>query len=101
TLAVRVDGVRRSMTMAPEDGDRPILLEGLASVALPLFAQHSGARVLRGAAAARDGHGVLLCAVGGSGKSSLLMALVASGWQAISEDQCAVGWDETGRHRAW
>ena len=100
-MALRVDYVRRTITIAPKDGDRQVLLEGLASVALPLFAQHSGALVLHGAAAARDGHGVLLCAVGGSGKSSLLMALVASGWQAISEDQCAVGWDETGRHRVW
>jgi hypothetical protein len=42
-----------------------------------------------------------LSAVGGSGKSSLLMGLVGSGWEAVSEDVCVVDWDESGRHRVW
>lgn len=100
-MALRVDYVHNVVTVAPKDGNRQILAEALASVALPLYAQHAGALVLHGAAVARDGRGLLFCATGGSGKSSLLMALVASGWQAVSEDQCAVDWDETGRHRVW
>src|SRR5205807_7134770 len=51
--------------------NRQVLLEGLASLALPLVAQHTGSLILHGAAASREGKGVLLCATGGSGKSSL------------------------------
>jgi hypothetical protein len=43
----------------------------------------------------------MFCAQGGSGKSSLLMGLVAAGWQAISEDQCIIDLDESGQPRVW
>jgi hypothetical protein len=100
-MEVRVDYGRSVITIAPREGNRQILLEGLASVALPLLAQDAGALVIHGAAVAHEGRGTLLTAVGGSGKSSLLMALVARGWAAISEDQCAIDWDADGRHRVW
>jgi hypothetical protein len=100
-VALRVDYANAVVTVAAKDGNRQVLLEGLASVALPLFAQHRGSLVLHGAAVAHHGRGILLCAVGGSGKSSLLMGLVSAGWEAVSEDQCVVDWDELGSHRVW
>lgn len=100
-LSLRVDPHRGAITIAAKDRNRQVMLEGLASVALPLFAQSKGSLVLHGAAVTRNGEGILLTAVGGSGKSSLLMSLVAEGWSAVSEDQCAVDWDEHGRHRVW
>ncbi|HZT91508.1 MAG TPA: hypothetical protein VFA05_05655 [Gaiellaceae bacterium] len=100
-MSLRVDYDRRAVTVAPKGGNRQVLLEALASVALPLVAQRAGSLVLHGAAAADDGHAVLICAPGGSGKSSLLMGLVAAGWSAISEDQCVVTWDGGGSHRLW
>ena len=100
-LALRVDHANAVVTVAPKDGNRQVLLEALASIALPLFAQQRGALVLHGAAAAHEGKGILLCAEGGSGKSSLLMGLVSAGWKAITEDQCIIDWDEAGNHRIW
>ena len=100
-LSLRVDAANGVITIAPRGRDRQVLLEGLASVALPLLAQSRGVLVLHGAIASREGRGVLLTAAGGSGKSSLLMALVADGWSAVSEDQCAVDWDDEGNHRVW
>jgi hypothetical protein len=100
-MALRVDYANAVVTVAPKNGNRQVLLEALASLALPLLAQHRGALVLHGAAVAQRGRGILLCAVGGSGKSSLLMGLASTGWEAISEDQCVVDWDEFGSHRVW
>lgn len=100
-LALRVDYARGSIAVAPRGRERQVLLEALASVALPLYAQHAGGLVLHGAGATRGGDGVLICGTGGCGKSTLLMALITAGWEAISEDQCAVDWDASGRHRVW
>lgn len=100
-MALRVDYDGGVVSVAPKDGSQQILLEALASIALPLVAQHRGGLVLHGAAAARGGKAVMLSAEGGSGKSSLLMALVADGWEAVSEDQCVIDWDDTGAHRLW
>jgi hypothetical protein len=100
-MSLRVDYGRSVVTVAPKDGNRQVLLEALASLALPLVAQQSGALVLHGSAVVTGDSAVLLCADGGSGKSSLLMGLVAAGSRAISEDQCVIDLDSSGAHRIW
>ena len=61
------------------------------------LAQRNGSLVLHASAACVDGSAVMLCAESGSGKSSLLMGLVAAGWEALSEDQCV----DRPRRRRW
>jgi hypothetical protein len=100
-LSLRVDYRRNVVSVAAKQGNRQVILEALASVALPLVAQRSGSLVLHASAACIDGSAVMLCAESGSGKSSLLMGLVAAGWQALSEDQCVVDLDPSGQHRVW
>ncbi|MGZ8697468.1 MAG: hypothetical protein ACXW0F_11655 [Gaiellaceae bacterium] len=100
-LSLRVDYRRNIVSVAAKDGNLQVVLEALASIALPLVAQQSGSLVLHGSAAAVDGSAVMLCAEGGSGKSSLLMGLVTAGWQALSEDQCVISFEEDGGHRIW
>ena len=87
-LSLRVDYRRNVVSVAAKDGNLQVVLEALASIALPLVAQRSGSLVLHASAACIDGSAVMLCAESGSGKSSLLMGLVAAGWEALSEDQC-------------
>ncbi len=100
-LSLRVDHGRNVVSVAAKGGNLQVVVEALASVALPLIAQRSGSLVLHASAASREGAAVMLCAHGGSGKSSLLMGLVGAGWDALSEDQCVVDLDSGGRHRVW
>ena len=100
-LSLRVDHPRRTINIAARSGNQQVILEALGSVALPLFFQRNGGLVLHAAAVAAEGSATLLCADGGSGKSSLLMGLVAAGWEALTEDQCVVDLDAEGRHRVW
>ena len=100
-LSLRVDHLRDSVTVAAKNGEIQVVLEALANIALLLVVQRSGALVLHGSAACIDGSAVLVCAESGSGKSSLLMGLVAAGWQALSEDQCTIDLAPDGRHRIW
>ncbi len=46
-----------------------------------------------GSAAARDGSGVLLLGPPGSGKSDLLLRLLARGWSLVADDQVELGAD--------
>jgi len=62
----------------------------LAGIGLPLVLHDVGVLVVHAAACARDGRAVVLCGASGRGKSSLLVALVDAGWEAISEDVCAI-----------
>lgn len=100
-LSLRVDHRRNVVSVAAKDGNLQVVLEALASIALPLVAQWNGSLVVHASAACIDGSAVMLCAQGGSGKSSLLMGLVAAGWEALSEDQCVIDLDSEGRHRVW
>lgn len=100
-MALRVDHHRSRVTVAARNDNRQVVLEALASIALPLVAQRSGYLVLHASAAARDGSAVVVCAQSGSGKSSLLMGLAASGWDPLSEDQCAIDFDAAGGPRLW
>jgi hypothetical protein len=100
-LSLRLDYRRNLVSIAAKNGNLQVTLEALANLALPLVAQRSGALVLHGSAASRDGSALMLCAESGSGKSSLLMGLAAAGWEPLSEDQCTVDLDPGGRHRVW
>jgi energy-coupling factor transporter ATP-binding protein EcfA2 len=66
----------------------------VTTIALPLLVHGSSptseAVVLHAAACTRAGEAVVVCGASGSGKSSLLVALIAAGWHAISEDMCVV-----------
>jgi hypothetical protein len=100
-LSFRVDYRRNAVSVAAKSGNRQVVLEALASLALPLVAQRAGSIVLHGSAACLGRSSTLLCADGGSGKSSLLMGLVSAGWSALSEDQCVIDLNLDGRHRVW
>lgn len=100
-LALRIDHPRQVITIATKNGNRQVLLEALASVALPMVAQRHGAIVVHASSACLGDSAVLLCAMGGGGKSSLMVGLIGAGWQAISEDQCVIEPDETGDYRIW
>ena len=100
-LAMRIDVGGGVITVAAKSSNRQVLLEALASVALPMVAQERGSLVLHASAACSAGGAVMLCAAGGSGKSSLMVGLLARGWKAISEDQCVIDLDGEGRHRVW
>ena len=96
-LSLRVDYRRNVVSVAAKNGNLQVVLEALASIALPLVAQRNGSLVLHASAACIDGSAVMLCAESGSGKSSLLMGLVATGWDALSEDQCVIDLDADGQ----
>jgi hypothetical protein len=100
-LSLRVDYRRNLVSIAARNGNLQVTLEALANIALPLVAQRNGSLVLHASAASKDGSALMLCAESGSGKSSLVMGLAAAGWDALSEDQCAVDLDLAGRHRVW
>jgi hypothetical protein len=100
-LALRIDYGEGVIKVAPKDGNKQVMLEALASIALPMVAQKQGALVVHASAASRDGKAVLFCAPGGSGKSSLMVGLIGAGWKAISEDQCVIELDDQGQHRIW
>lgn len=100
-MALRIDHRANLVTVAAKNGNQQVVLEALASIALPMVAQRNGSLVLHASAAANGDSGILVCAESGSGKSSLLMGLAAAGWQAVSEDQCAIDLDPEGRHRVW
>jgi hypothetical protein len=70
-----------------------VAVQLVTTYAVAPAAQASGALVLHGCAAERDGVGVVICAESGVGKSSLLVALTQAGWSPITEDLCAI---ETG-----
>lgn len=74
------------------DADRhpQVAWQVVATIGLPLLLHRAGVLLLHASAACRDGEAVLVTGVSGAGKSSLLIGLVDAGWQAISEDLCAI-----------
>ncbi len=88
---LRVDARRAHVTIDAEQ--EAIARQLVTTIALPLLVHGSTpnpAVVLHAAACARAGEADVVCGASGSGKSSLLVALVTAGWQAISEDMCVV-----------
>lgn len=89
---LRVDPLRSHVTI---DADREAIAHQLVTtIALPLLVHDATptprAVVLHAAACVRGGEAVVVCGSSGSGKSSLLVALVTAGWQPISEDMCVI-----------
>ena len=83
-----LDPSRREVTIEGDPG--PVALQVVATIALPLLLHAAGVLVLHASAACRDGEAVLITGVSGAGKSSLLVGLIDGGWQAVSEDLCAI-----------
>lgn len=73
-----------------EGGEDHIVKQVVVTIGLPLLLHAAGVLLLHAAAACRDGEAVLIGGPSGAGKSSLLVGLIDDGWQAISEDLCAV-----------
>jgi hypothetical protein len=99
-MSLRIQPLDGRILVATKGNNRQVLLEALASVALPLVAQQNGSLVLHATASCRDGEATLVCGDGGNGKSSLLIGLAAAGWQPMSEDQCIID-SVRGCSRVW
>ena len=86
--ALAVDPRERTIRLqAPEEGT---LAQLTVTYGFPLLLAATDVVVVHAAAAARDGQAVLIAGPSGSGKSSTLVGLVDAGWQAVSEDLCAI-----------
>lgn len=72
----------------------------LVGFGLPLALHDHDALVVHASACARDGRAVLVCGPSGRGKSSALVALTDAGWDAVSEDLCAIDLRDE-RPRVW
>jgi ABC-type cobalamin/Fe3+-siderophores transport system ATPase subunit len=85
------------------DTDRESMARQLVTTyGLPLLIHSTKALVLHACSAVPPNHSdaVLVCGSSGTGKSTLLVALIAAGWQAVSEDLCVVDTHEA-RPRVW
>ncbi len=85
---LRVDATRAEATLGAVS--EAVGWQLATTFALPLAAQAAGAFVVHAAVAARDGAAVAICATSGTGKSSLLTALLDAGWVAVTEDLVVV-----------
>lgn len=88
-----------AITIEPANG-WPYLQHGLVSFALPVIAQKTGALLLHASAIATRNGCTVVCAEGGSGKSSIATALALRGWEYLTDDCCAVEVGERGG-RVW
>jgi hypothetical protein len=88
TPTLSVDPARNRITV--EHDDEGVVAQLVATLAVPLVLEGGPALVLHASTCAFGGEAVLVCATSGSGKSSLLVGLLEAGWQAVSEDMCAV-----------
>ncbi len=88
--AIAVDRARAVVTIA--DGEHPahLQLQLLAAFAVPLILHGTPTLVVHGSACTRGDQTVVVCGDSGSGKSSTLVALVDAGWEALTEDVCAI-----------
>ena len=83
SLEVNVD----SLTITVEEGDHAAQRQMVASFGIAVLVQNTtNALVLHGSAATRGDRGVVVCGESGTGKSSLLVALIDDGWTPITED---------------
>lgn len=73
-----------------DHADRGVVAQLVATLAVPLVLEGGPALVLHASTCALGGEAVVVCGASGSGKSSLLVGMLATGWQAVSEDMCAV-----------
>jgi hypothetical protein len=73
-----------------EEGEEHVVLQLLTSFALPLVLNTHGVLAVHASACARDGAALVVSGESGSGKSSTLVRMIDEGWQAVSEDVCAI-----------
>jgi hypothetical protein len=86
--ALAVDTAARRITV---DGrDHAVRLQLVATIGLPLLLLDAEVLIVHASSCYRDGGAVLISGAPGRGKSSSLIALLAAGWQAVSEDMCTV-----------
>jgi hypothetical protein len=88
---MRID--TESSVLEVTEADPVRVHDAVGNVAIPLLTQRDGRLLLHAAVAANGSGAVAVCAASGSGKSSLLAALVTAGWQALGDELCAVDLD--------
>ncbi len=83
-----VDPRARHITV---DGrDDAVRLQLLTTFGLPLLLADADVLVIHASACWRPEGAVVICGDSGRGKSSALIGLIDAGWQAVSEDLCAI-----------
>lgn len=97
SVCLEVD--RATATITVEHGAAHLQRQLLASFGVPLMLHGQPTLVVHGASCALGERAIVVCADSGSGKSSLLVHLVDSGWTAISEDLCTI--DLRGQPQVW
>ena len=85
---LEVDRGQNRVTIS--EGAESTRLQLLTTFGLPLLLHAYPVLLVHAAACERAGRAVVLCGDTGSGKSSLLVALIDGGWRAVSEDVCAL-----------
>ena len=85
----RIDAHGPRITL-PGSLDSAVSEEHLWTIPVSLCLLHRGDLALHAAAVEVDGHGVLLVAPGGAGKSTLAAAFVQAGYRLLSEDVACV-----------
>ncbi|MBV9410879.1 MAG: hypothetical protein JO148_04745 [Acidimicrobiia bacterium] len=86
--SLTVDARTDAITVEP--GAHTLTLQLIASFAVPLVLNGRDVVVLHASAVAKDGHAVVVCGKSGTGKSSVLIRMVEAGWEAVTEDVCAI-----------
>jgi hypothetical protein len=86
--ALAVDPGTDTVTLEP--GSDTLTRQLLASFAVPLVLNGHDVLVLHAATVAKDGRALVVCGPTGAGKSSVLVGMIDAGWQALSEDVCAI-----------
>ena len=81
-MALRIDHKREVITVAAKDGNQQVLLEALASIALPMVAQHEGALVIHGSVARLGDAAVLRLQQGADQRDDVEAELVLGQGQA-------------------
>lgn|GEM_PF-3339025 len=86
--ALAVDIGTDGVTIEP--GGDTLTLQLLASFAVPLVLNGHDVLVLHASTVAKDGQAVVVCGKSGTGKSSVLVRMIDAGWDAVTEDVCAI-----------
>jgi hypothetical protein len=77
-------------TVTIEPGADIVTRQLITSLAVPLVLNGHDTLVLHAAAVAKDGRALVVCGTSGAGKSSVLVRMVDAGWEALTEDVCAI-----------
>jgi hypothetical protein len=80
----------RTGTVTIERAADVISRQLIASFAVPLVLNCHDALVLHASTVAKDGRALVVCGPSGAGKSSVLVRMADAGWQAVTEDVCAI-----------